>query len=371
VDTTQSLAGAAGTLGSAAVTNEGTLTFSRTDAHTVANAIDGAGQVFVGLTTGTNTQVLTFTGTKSYTGNTTVRNGTLLVNGTLPSSPITVESTGILGGTGTLGAAATVSGTLAPGAGVGSLTSTSGVTLANSSHIAWEISNWNGSAGIGYDTFTAASLTVNAAAPTPAVVVITPSSLANFTEEAKTFTLATTTGGITGLDAGDITVDATAFTGAGTWTVQASGNLLQLSYHPATGSPYSNWETANGITGAGGNADSDGDGIPNGIEFVIGGDPSGPNSGSSSLLPTATVDATSLTFVFRRTDDSASFTPRVRYGSSLSVGGWTTAQNGVNGVVITEENNFYNASTDRVTVIIPRSLAGGPKLFARLEVEIP
>lgn len=369
MDTTQNGGGAAGTLGSATVTNEGTLTFSRTDAHTVANAIDGAGQVFVGLTTGTATQVLSFTGSKSYTGSTTVRSGTLLVNGTLPSSPVTVESTGTLGGTGTLGATTTVSGTLAPGAGVGSLTSTAGVTLANGSHIAWEISDWNGTAGTSYDTFSAASLTVNAAAPTPAVVVITPSSLVNFTEETKTFTLATTTGGITGLDAGDITVDASAFTGVGTWTVQANGNLLQLTYHPATGSPYSNWETANGIAGAGGSADSDADGIPNGIEFVIGGDPSGPNSVSSSLLPVATLDATNLTFVYRRTDDSVSFAPRVRYGSSLS--GWTTAQDGVNGVVITEENNFYNASTDRVTVVIPRSLASGFKLFARLEIEIP
>lgn len=369
VDTTQNGGGAAGSLGSAIVANEGTLTFSRTDAHTVANAIGGAGQVFVGLSTGTGAQVLTYTGAKSYSGSTTVRSGTLLVNGSLPSSPVVVESAGSLGGSGTLGAAATVSGALAPGAGVGTLASTASIALENGAHIAWEINDWTGSVGNGYDTLSAASLTVNATAATPAVVVITPTSLANFTNEARTFTLATTSGGISGFDAGDITVDATAFTGGGSWSVQVSGNLLQLAYNPSAGNAYSNWESTNGITGAGGAADSDADGIPNGIEFVIGGDPSGPGSDSHSLLPSATVDAMNLTFVFRRADESVAFAPRVRYGPDLDA--WATAQNGVNGVIITEDNNFYDASTDRVTVVIPRVLAGGPKFFARLEVEIP
>ncbi|MEK7951454.1 beta strand repeat-containing protein [Luteolibacter soli] len=366
-DVSQGGAGAAGTLGNATVANEGTLTFSRTDALAVGNTISGAGQVFVGLTTGTAGEVVTYTGTKSYSGGTTVRSGKLVVNTALPASPVMVEAAGTLGGTGTLGAAATVAGTIAPGASVGMLSSTAGISLENGSHIAWEISNWNGGAGSGYDTINAGSITVNAVGATPAVVVITPSSLVNFTEEAKTFTLATTTGGISGLDAGDITVDATAFPGTGTWAVTTSGNLLRLSYTPGGAGGYGAWETANGIAGAGANVDSDKDGIPNGIEFVIGGDPS--NSPSTALLPTVSADATKLVFVFRRTDDSASYNPFAEYGSTLS--GWTTAQAGVNGVVITEDNNFYGANTDRVTVSIPRSLAVGGKLFARLRIEVP
>lgn len=368
-DANQAGAGAAGSLGTATVANEGTLTFSRTDAHTVANVISGAGQAFIGLTAGTADQVVTYTGTKSYTGSTTVRSGTLRVNTALPASPVVVESAGTLGGTGTLGAAATVAGTLAPGASVGTLASTADVALENGSRIAWEIADWNGSAGSGYDTLTAASLTVNAIAASPAVVVITPDALVNFSESAKTFTLATTTGGIAGLDPGEITVDASAFAGTGTWSVATSGNLLQLSYTPGGGSPYAAWETANGIAGAGADTDSDFDGIPNGIEFVIGGDPSGPGSASQALLPTATVDATHLTFVFRRTDDSAGFNPYVEYGSALT--GWTEAEGGVAGVVITEDNNFHGGNTDRVTVIIPRALASGGKLFARLRIEVP
>ena len=361
-------ADAFGTLGTATVANEGTLTFSRTDAHSVGNTISGTGQVFIGLSTGSGAQVVTYTGTKSYGGSTTVRSGKLLVSAALPASPVTVETAGTLGGTGTLGAAATVSGTIAPGASVGTLTSTAGISLENGSHIGWEIADWNGSAGSGYDTISAGTITVNAVAETPAVVVITPAALVNFTEEAKTFTLATTTGGISGLNPGEITVDATAFPSTGTWSVTSSGNLLQLSYTPGSGDAYDSWETLNGIEGAGSDADSDGDGIPNGIEFVIGGDPS--DSPSNALLPTASVDADHVTFTFRRTDDSATYNPHVEYGSTLD-DDWDPAQGGVDGVVITEDNNFYGGNTDRVRVVIPRALAGGGKLFARLRIEVP
>ncbi len=133
--------------------------------------------------------------------------------------------------------------------------------------------------------------------------------------------------------------------------------------------PYASWETANGITGAGSNVDSDGDGIPNGIEFVIGGDPSGPASASNSLLPTATTDATYLNFVFRRTDESAAYDPFVEYSSSL--GTWTEAQAGVGGVIVNEDDDFFGTDIDRVTVRIPLALATGSRLFARLGVDVP
>jgi autotransporter-associated beta strand protein len=131
--------------------------------------------------------------------------------------------------------------------------------------------------------------------------------------------------------------------------------------------PYAAWEIANGIGGAGADVDSDGDGLLNGIEFVVGGDPSG--SPSNALLPVAGGDATYFELSFRRTDDSAYFGPFVEYGSTLS--GWTVAEDGVNGVVIVEENDHFGTGIDRVTVRIPRNLAVGAKLFARLRVEIP
>ena len=366
-DASQNGAGIAGSLGSASVLNEGILTFSRTNAHTVANTISGAGQALIGLSTGSAAQVVTFTGTKSYSGPTIVRSGTLLVNTSLPNSPVVVEAAGTLGGTGTLGIASSVSGTIAPGDAVGTLTSTADIALENNSKVAWQVGDWNGSAGTGYDTLIVPSLTIGAIAATPITIVITGESLVNFSETAKTFTLATTSGGVSGLDAGEIIVDDTNAPGTGTWSVQVAGNNLQLVYF--LGTTYDAFESANGISGAGENTDSDGDGIPNGIEFVIGGDPSGPGSDSSALLPTASVDATNLSFVFRRTDASAGFDPVVEYSSTLA--GWTVAEGGVGDVLITEDNNFHGTGTDRVTVVIPRALAAGSTLFARLRIDIP
>ena len=76
-------AGTTGSLGTAAVTDNGVLTFSRSNAITAANNISGSGSVRVGSSgiTGTSTQVLTLTGTNTYTGGTTIANGTLIVSG--------------------------------------------------------------------------------------------------------------------------------------------------------------------------------------------------------------------------------------------------------------------------------------------------
>jgi fibronectin-binding autotransporter adhesin len=130
---------------------------------------------------------------------------------------------------------------------------------------------------------------------------------------------------------------------------------------------YAAWETANGIAGAGPNEDSDGDGISNGIEFVIGGDPSGPDSDSNSLLPSVAVNGDYMDFVFRRTAASAGYNPFVTYSGSL--GGWTMAEPGVDDIYIEEAEDF-EPGVMLVKVRIPLALAGGSKLFARLCVEI-
>jgi fibronectin-binding autotransporter adhesin len=129
-------------------------------------------------------------------------------------------------------------------------------------------------------------------------------------------------------------------------------------------SAYDSWETANGIAGAGAHVDSDGDGISNGIEFVIGGDPSGPGSDSNSLLPVVTVDEETLYFTFRMTDAAKVYGPLVEYSSSL--GQWATAYPGVDGVVIVED---AGSEVTLVTMQIPRTLGFAPPLFARLRVD--
>ena len=184
---------------------------------------------------------------------------------------------------------------------------------------------------------------------------------------------ATLTLGFTGTD----TVNALFIGGvqqpAGVYdSAHASGRFggtgsLTVSTGPV-GTNYQLWEIANGIAGEGSTTDSDDDGIANGIEFVIGGDPSGPGSSSTTLLPTATKDTTHFEFVFRRSDESAGSAPYVQHGSDLS--GWATAQDGAAGVTVAVDDDFHGLGIDRVRVRIPLP-SGESSLFARLRVDIP
>ena len=134
-------------------------------------------------------------------------------------------------------------------------------------------------------------------------------------------------------------------------------------------SPYTAFEASHGITGAGFEMDSDGDGIANGIEFVIGSEPGNPRSGAG-LLPTVALDDDDLSFTFRRADVStAEFESRVEYGSDLA--GWTRARHGVDGIAIHEDDDGFGLGVDKVIVRIPRTLGSGANLFVRLRVDTP
>jgi autotransporter-associated beta strand protein len=166
--------GTTGSLGSGTISDNGTLTFNRSDSIAIANIVLGNGnlvqsgtgtliltgsnsysgtttissgtlQVGNGGTTGsfgagniTNNSILAFnrsdsitytgvisgtgslmqsgsgklilTGTSTYTGPTTINSGTLSVNGSIASSAVTVNSGGKLGGTGTTGAVTVANG---------------------------------------------------------------------------------------------------------------------------------------------------------------------------------------------------------------------------------------------------------------------
>jgi outer membrane autotransporter protein len=85
--------GTTGTLGSGAVTNDATLTFDRSDAATVGNAIGGTGSL-----TQSGAGTLTLTGNNTYTGTTTINGGGLRIGdggttGTLGSGDVTNDAT--------------------------------------------------------------------------------------------------------------------------------------------------------------------------------------------------------------------------------------------------------------------------------------
>jgi len=133
--------------------------------------------------------------------------------------------------------------------------------------------------------------------------------------------------------------------------------------------PFESWATAKGLTGpaAAFDADPDNDGIPNGIEFVINGEPNPANPGAALRggLPVSAVAGGNLVVTFTRSDDSIDLDPYIEHATALS-GPWTRAVNGVGGVTIQTTDN---GATDTVVVSIPMN--GDPTKFARLKVVEP
>lgn len=157
-----------------------------------------------------------------------------------------------------------------------------------------------------------------------------------------------------------------------TATVGPSNNsgMQEILFYqePPAQTPYESYiSTTWNLNGpdAAADVDFDHDGLPNGIEFVLGSDPSQASNGEA---PTWLVDATHLRFTHRLSENAISDNPVVQYSTDLIT--WTTALNGVNGVSITTQLDQFGSGVSGVTVAIPRSLAVGGKLFTRLSVNV-
>jgi len=120
-------------------------------------------------------------------------------------------------------------------------------------------------------------------------------------------------------------------------------------------------------------ADSNNDGIANGMAWVLGA--GHPNASMIGMKPT--IDATSdpdgkLLFIFRRSaeahaDENTSIV--AEYVDNLS--DWTAAVHqgsGADDITISEVADGYGTGIDRVTVALPASLAATGRLFVRLKV---
>jgi hypothetical protein len=153
----------------------------------------------------------------------------------------------------------------------------------------------------------------------------------------------------------------------------ASGTTGQLDDFAVTAriaeppSPYATWAVTN-APGSEPNEDFDGDGVPNAIEFVLGGD---KNTKDLGKLPTATTDSGNMTFTFVRDRDSvdAGVSVVIEVGTSLgtwpnvfTVGGNTAGSSA--GVTVTDNGN----GTDTITLTVPQ--APDTMKFARLKVAI-
>ena len=118
-------------------------------------------------------------------------------------------------------------------------------------------------------------------------------------------------------------------------------------------------------------ADSDKGGLPTGIEWIVGGNPT-TGSDDAGRAPGFNIgDPDSFIFTYKRRD-AALADPNtsiaVQYAADLNSGTWTTAIHGLNGVAI-DATNVPEAGFHTVVVSIPKALAGpGGKLFARLRM---
>jgi len=115
-----------GSLNLPSITNNGSIVYSNSSGTlTRSNAISGSGAV-----TKSGAGAVTLTANNTYTGATTVNAGSLIINGnqSAANGVLNVAAGATLGGSGTIGGATTISGVLAPGNSIGTLTVANDVT---------------------------------------------------------------------------------------------------------------------------------------------------------------------------------------------------------------------------------------------------
>jgi hypothetical protein len=140
--------------------------------------------------------------------------------------------------------------------------------------------------------------------------------------------------------------------------------------------PYEVWANTAGLTGLPGSAtdpasdaDPEGDGTSNSLEWVLGGN---PLASDPAVMPLATRDPMTgaLTLTFKRAFASIGLVSlEVHYGGSLAFGqvasvGELSSGADANGVII--DVAAWDLDYDLVTVTIPASNASGGALFSRL-----
>ncbi len=321
---------------SGTVSNNG-LRAGSTIAYDTTNASGGTFTVsdVIANTTGTGggavslrklgSNILVLSNSNTYSGPTSVDAGTLAVTGSLGTTTVSVTG-GTLAGNGNFGANVTI----AAGA-------THSLAVASTS--------------AGQDT----SAITGTLAMAESTLTLTPA----VTPAAGIYVLATATVGITGFPS---FINYNGIHGTVSVDVTSTPKRLLL-----TVTPYDTWAATNSSTGDP-DDDFDNDGVPNAIEFVLGGD---KNTKDLSKLPTVATPGNNMTFTFIRARDSmdSSVSIIIEVGTNLTTWpdnftvGANTASSST-GVTVTDNGN----STDTITLTINQGTDS--KKFVRLKVGI-
>ena len=142
---------------------------------------------------------------------------------------------------------------------------------------------------------------------------------------------------IAGATSSSYTVSNASTSDAGTYYVLTTNAYGVVTSNAATltvNRPYDSFLSYYGLADAAPAVDSDGDGIANALEFVLGGNPTVSNT---AILPTANYSSGSLIFSFYQVQNIGTVTWAVEASVDLST--WTTAVNGVDGVAIASNSN--------------------------------
>ncbi len=166
---------------------------------------------------------------------------------------------------------------------------------------------------------------------------------------------------------GEYTSESGLVDSGGNPLINGSGTLTVLGLPPA--SPYDAW-----ANGADFDADASGDGIPNGVAWVLGAEDPDEDVREAGLLPTIAMEGDEgeevLVFTFRRlreAEDDPNTEIAVEY--SLDLVDWTDAVDVVEGIDVVETSDGFGPGVDKVEVRVSESLAESGRLFERLRVE--
>lgn len=298
---------------------------------------------------------LSLPGSHNHAGDTVVSAGRLRLNGSLAGAAV-VQPGGTLSGSGAIAGGLSIAGTLAPGDEVGPF-STGPLDLAAGARLEWQAADWTGDPATGYDRILAASLDLSGA--TSVTLGLISESLANFSETPASFVILETTSGISGFDAENITLDASAFPeAAGTWSLRQDGNQLVLDYAP---SPFAVWQleefgpdAANPLV-AGESADPDADSLPNLLEYALATDPKTSNTSPVTWDIEDVAGTAYLRLSIPRNPAATDLTFTVQTTGDLSLpASWTDADTLI--------------ETDTPELLVVRDTQPSPPRFIRLKV---